>query len=58
MGEKLRLEIHVRISEFVLDIERNKSEYCWPLRACLAARRTIVTPGGREYNGNSSATDG
>jgi hypothetical protein len=58
MGEKLRLEIHTRISEIALDIERNKSEYRWPPHACLAARRTIVTPGGREYNGNFSATDG
>jgi hypothetical protein len=58
MGEKLRLEIHTCISEIALDIERNKSEYCWPLRACLAGRRTVVTADGKEYNGNFSATDG
>jgi hypothetical protein len=58
MGEKLRLEIHTRISEIALDSERNKSEYCWPLRACLAGRRTVVTANGKEYNGNFSATDG
>jgi hypothetical protein len=58
MGEKLRLEIHMRISEFALDIERNKSEYYWPLRAGLAGRRAVVTADRTEYNGNFSATDG
>ena len=56
MGKKSRMETHTRVSEIVLDIERNKSEHDRPHSAGLAASRTIVTADGKENVGNFGHT--
>src|SRR5260370_33854123 len=58
MGAHLTFAPDPAIAKIVLDKWRNKSEYCGPPCAGLAAHRAVSTAGGTEYNGNFSASDG